>query len=172
MNNTENSTRQRILDAAIQIAKKKGIKALTQPRVAEAAGVRQSHLTYYFPRKADLLAAVLEASHQKGRALSPANADAAMKSLEALFFDPNRMRFFLGAIIEAGDENDLREALSDHASALTEEVATFFNRPKDDPAVVAFIDRLRGLGIRLLLEPKGCRKKIDLARILKECGLR
>ena len=77
----EISTRQRILDAAIRIARKSGIKALTQPRVAAAAGVRQSHLTYYFPRKADLLAAVLEASHHQGGRLRPKTATRRCASL-------------------------------------------------------------------------------------------
>lgn len=37
------------------LLKKKGIAALTQPQVARAAGIKQSHLTYYFPTRADLL---------------------------------------------------------------------------------------------------------------------
>ena len=48
--------RTRILDAALA-ALARGDE-LTQPRVARAAGVRQSHLTYYFPTITDLLQAV------------------------------------------------------------------------------------------------------------------
>ena len=170
--NSEISTRQRILDAAVRIARKSGIKALTQPQVAREAGVRQSHLTYYFPRKADLLAAVLEASHKHGRSALPKSRDEAMRFLEALFFEPNSMRFFLGAIIEASEQDDLRKALADHVATLNAEIASFFNRPSDDPAVVMFIDRLRGLAIRLLVEPKGRdRPKIHLKKIAEECGL-
>ncbi|MGJ0508963.1 MAG: TetR family transcriptional regulator [Methylocystis sp.] len=145
----EISTRERILAAAAQIAAKNGIKALTQPRVAKAAGVTQSLLTYYFPRKADLLTAVLEASHQPGPIASPRGVDEALKFLEALMFDPTRMRFFLGAVVEAGEENALRKVLGDHASALTRQIAGIFNRDDQDPAILAFIDRLRGLGIQV-----------------------
>jgi AcrR family transcriptional regulator len=169
---TEASTRERILNAAIQIASKNGIKALTQPKVAKQAGVTQSHLTYYFPRKADLLAAVLEASHQQVRRAPPVDIREALRYLESLILDANRMRFFLGAVVEAGEATELSKVLAAHAAALTTQTAGIFERQADDPAVQAFIDRIRGIGIRLLLEPKrGGRKKIDLAEIASECGL-
>ena len=43
------------------LLKERGIAALTQPQVAAAAGVKQSHLTY-FPTRADLLLGIAEAS--------------------------------------------------------------------------------------------------------------
>src|SRR5881227_2373362 len=50
--------RERILEAALSLLAESGAHELTQPRVSKAAGVRQSHLTYYFPTRADLLVAV------------------------------------------------------------------------------------------------------------------
>ncbi|WP_043879840.1 TetR/AcrR family transcriptional regulator [Azorhizobium caulinodans] len=52
--------RERVLAAAVEILRTQGLAGLTQPRVAKAAGVSQSHLTYYFPTRADLTRAVLE----------------------------------------------------------------------------------------------------------------
>lgn len=49
------STRERILLAATAVLNEEGYGALTQSRVAERAGVRQSHITYYFPARVDLL---------------------------------------------------------------------------------------------------------------------
>lgn len=170
--NTRINTRERILSAAIKIATKNGIKSLTQPKVAEQAGVTQSLLTYYFPRKADLLTAVLEASHQDGQHTPPVEIQEALRFLEALMFDAHRMRFFLGAVVEAGEAAELRKVLAEHAAALTSQIAEIFGRPSDDPAVMAFVDRLRGLGIRYLLEPKRrTGMKIDLAKIASEHGL-
>jgi AcrR family transcriptional regulator len=170
--NTEISTHQRILNAAIRIALKSGVKSLTQPKVAKAAGVTQSHLTYYFPRKADLLAAVLEASHCYGHAAPPQSRAQAMQLLEELMFDANRMRFFLGAVIEAGDDANLRKALAAHVEGLAKEIAPHFGRTADDPVVGALLDQLRGLGIRLLLEPKKrVEQKIDVPAIANELGL-
>jgi DNA-binding transcriptional regulator YbjK len=49
------NTRDRILYAAVEILNNEGFGALTQTRVAEKASVRQSHITYYFPARNDLL---------------------------------------------------------------------------------------------------------------------
>ena len=52
--------RTRLLRAALQVLHTEGILALTQTQVAAAAGLRQSHLTYYFPTRSDLLKAIVE----------------------------------------------------------------------------------------------------------------
>ena len=52
--------RSRLLCAALQVLHQQGIMALTQTNVAAAAGLRQSHLTYYFRTRADLLKAIVE----------------------------------------------------------------------------------------------------------------
>ncbi len=49
------SVRDKILTAANEIVLTLGFSALTQQSVAARAGVRQSHLTYYFPTRNDLL---------------------------------------------------------------------------------------------------------------------
>ena len=54
--------RQCLLQAALELLQTQGFSALTQARVAKLAGVRQSHLTYYFPTRNDLLKAVVEAT--------------------------------------------------------------------------------------------------------------
>ena len=54
------SVKESILEAGIALLECKGIAALTQPQVAAAAGVKQSHLTYYFPTRTDLLLAIAE----------------------------------------------------------------------------------------------------------------
>ena len=51
-------TRSRLLAAALDLVKCQGIQAMTQARVAERAGLRQSHVTYHFPTRSHLLAAV------------------------------------------------------------------------------------------------------------------
>jgi len=50
--------REQILAAALAVLRDEGYLNLTQPRVAAKAGVRQSHITYYFPTRVDLLVAV------------------------------------------------------------------------------------------------------------------
>jgi AcrR family transcriptional regulator len=50
--------RQRILDSGLAILREEGLPGFTQPRIAARSGLRQSHLTYYFPTRIELLAAV------------------------------------------------------------------------------------------------------------------
>jgi AcrR family transcriptional regulator len=55
-------TKDKILNAALDVLLKEGFPALTQTRVAEVAGVRQGLLTYHFPKRVDLLTAVVDES--------------------------------------------------------------------------------------------------------------
>jgi AcrR family transcriptional regulator len=54
------SARIRILTAGVEVLHSEGFAALTQQAVAEKAGVRQSHITYYFPTRLDLLRATAQ----------------------------------------------------------------------------------------------------------------
>lgn len=70
--------------AAIALVREQGLPKLTQPRLAKATGVSQSHLTYYFPTRADLLHAVLERAAEHQRAGVQATVAAADKGVAAL----------------------------------------------------------------------------------------
>ena len=52
--------RAKVLQAAVQLVHERGLQAVTQARVAEAAGLRQSHVTYYFPARLDLVKAIVQ----------------------------------------------------------------------------------------------------------------
>lgn len=173
----DNNVRRRILDAALDIVEAHGIMALTQPKIAKAAGLRQSHLTYYFPRKADLFAALLDASHdraaKKERTKDELDPNRAFKYLAGLMFDRRRMQFFLGVMLAASEEPELRAILAVHAGELARRAAPLFGRREDDPAVLAFIDILRGMGFRMLLEPDHVNKEeINIEMLAASFGLR
>jgi AcrR family transcriptional regulator len=162
------SVRQRILSAALDLVEQEGVDALTQPRVAKAAGLRQSHLTYYFPRKSDLLVALLQASHE--RAPRAADADPVAEAI-ALMLDRRRMRFFLAIVLGAAEEAELRPILAAHARALTERIAAAFGRSADDPAAAAFVDLMRGVGLRGLLQPETRLDTAEAERLAAALGL-
>ncbi|WP_159732727.1 TetR/AcrR family transcriptional regulator [Methylosinus sp. Ce-a6] len=170
----EISVRQRILNAALDIVEKDGVEALTQPRVAKAAGVRQSHLTYYFPRKADLFVALLQASHGRAeRDAAGGEGEDMLEALRKLMLGRGRMRFFLAIVLGASEEEELRPILAAHAQGLTSRVAAYFGREAGDPAAAGFVDRLRGLGLRALLEPGLAEiDRGELERLAAEFGLR
>jgi AcrR family transcriptional regulator len=169
---TEAGMREQILAAAQELVRTEGIKALTQPRVAKLAGIRQSHLTYYFPRKADLFLALLEFSHaQIAGPVAKGSGDLKrlVPFLKALLLDRGRSYFFFGTVLEVCDEPELRAAVAEHARGLARFVAPFFGRQADDPAVIAFVDMLRGIALRRLLEPDAAPP--DLARAAALLGL-
>lgn len=149
----DNITRQRILDAALDIIEVQGMKALTQPKIAKATGLRQSHLTYYFPRKADLFVALLEASHERAARNMPVLAPSLEDMLSRLLFDRERMRFLLAIMLEVADDRDLQAVLHGHLSGLADTVAARFGRPAGDKSVQSFVDELRGIGLRHLSDP-------------------
>lgn len=167
---SERSLRVRILDAALEIMRTEGLKRLTQPRVAAAAGIRQSHLTYYFPKKADLIVALLsdhthgKDGHAKGEHdhHDPEHIDAA---LELVAFDRRRISFFLNLIVEAENEPALRHMVHEHMTAFDAVVARAYGREVGDPDIEAFVDSLRGCGMKQVLSDAAPTLDIDgLAR--------
>lgn len=114
------TTRDRILQAAWQVLNVEGFGALTQTRVAERAGIRQSNLTYHFPSRVALLSATAEFSCA---AMQP-DFDALIASGKftlARFRDfvidevPNRSmaRLMCGLIAAADEEPEIRRWLID-----------------------------------------------------------
>ena len=109
--------RTHILDTALSLLGAHGVAYLTQPRVSKAAGVRQSHLTYYFPTRGDLMVAV--ARHSMDMIARPLLAQAQEGALTAAqvpgvlseaLTDRRRMRIMLG-LIAAADEDPQSVAL-------------------------------------------------------------
>lgn len=102
--------RSRIVEAALGLLAEGG--DLTQPRVAAAAGVRQSHLTYYFPTVTDLLQAVARHSFDKlatelgaARGRRPPSLAQGMAKATA---DKRRVRMMLGLVSAADRDASLK----------------------------------------------------------------
>ena len=162
------NTRQLILDQALAIAMEDGLQSVTQTGVAQAVGIRQSLLTYYFPRKSDLLVALLESSHQDavkprtrsgGLSDNSENPAAGLALVEKLFLDTKKMSFFLGFVGQAMDDIELKKILSQHMAVFEKELAKQLGRQAGDEAVQSFLDHLRGACLRLGLEKKTCTRK-------------
>src|ERR1041384_534887 len=100
--------RDRILEAALGLLAEGGAHQLTQPRVAKAAGVRQSHLTYYFPTRAVLLQEVARYSiEQLARQLAQAREHSPSQVARAIAggsSDKRIVRVMLG-LVSAADRD-------------------------------------------------------------------
>ena len=72
--------REKLTVAGLQVLREEGFAAFTQPRVCRQAGVRQSHLTYYFPTRTDLLVAVAERAVADRLAVIAASVDESIRA--------------------------------------------------------------------------------------------
>lgn len=106
--------RSRILAAALELLAGRGAHELTQPKVARAAGVRQSHLTYYFPTRADLMQAVarhsIEALAAELSQAAHAPAEVAQGIAQGAA-DKRRVRLMLGLVGAADRDPALKRRL-------------------------------------------------------------
>ncbi len=113
------SVRQRIVEAALNLAQTIGVQGMSQARVATAAGVRQSHLTYYFPTRADLVKATVYAIRDQmldatRNALQLSGAD--MDPIQAMrafcmreVCDLGKARLMLALLVVAEEEPSLHQ---------------------------------------------------------------
>ena len=111
------TVKESILEAGITLLESKGIAALTQPQVAAAAGIKQSHLTYYFRTRTDLLLAIAECwVTQAMEALSarvgekPEFSTLAERLAETMI-KGEPARGIIGLIVAADAEPRIRDAL-------------------------------------------------------------
>jgi AcrR family transcriptional regulator len=111
--------RQRILNAALAILAESGLRNLTQVGVANRARVRQSHLTYYFPTRDDLLEAVTARAVDGiatgfRRVATDATKGGRRQLLERLaesVADVAHMRMFVAMIVEADADPAVRQVM-------------------------------------------------------------
>lgn len=135
-------TRERILQAALAQYAELGIRGLTQPKVAKRAGVRGSHITYFFPKKADLLAAVLEASHQDSE------GPGELMSRE-------RFELLFAVTLEASRSEDAAAAVARHLDGFAAELARRYGVSEDCVEIERLVEELRGAGLRMLVGGAG-----------------
>lgn len=98
------------------ILRESGIQRLTQVAVSDEAGVRQSHLTYYFPTRHDLLEAVTARAvdgiasgvRETVQARGAAGLDAVLARLARVIADLEHMRMFIAVVVEADGDPAVR----------------------------------------------------------------
>jgi AcrR family transcriptional regulator len=155
--------RSKILDAAIELLEREGPKAFGQTRVAREAGVQQGHLTYYYPKKSDLVAGVLERLSERARVeierlvarsarLGEAERhDLFFAQIQAVMTDKKRTRILLGLIIEAQQDDELAALLAERAMGPRMVIAALMGRLPTDLDVEIALATLRGIGLQNLL---------------------
>lgn len=172
--------RERILDAALRMLGESGVRTLVQPKVAKEAGVPQGHLTYYFPKRMDLLAAVADRFVERLREDAPsllalaadtrARIDAAgrkraMAFVAKLAKDRVRTRTILGLLAAADEDAELRKQVAANAESVRGLVARLVDREVGDPEVDLALATLWGIGLMHLVFDK--RSNAETERLLE-----
>jgi AcrR family transcriptional regulator len=133
--------RDRILEAALRLLAEAGAHELTQPKVAKAAGVRQSHLTYYFPTRGELLQEVARYSIGKlaGELAHARNASLA-EGIAAAAADKRRSRVMLGLVTSADRDPAIKRRMRRFIGELRGHMAPILGAGglRNDPESVAF----------------------------------
>jgi DNA-binding transcriptional regulator YbjK len=168
--------RDKILDAAVWLLKEHGERALTQTRVAKQAGIPQGHLTYYFPKKHDLVVAVAERFAEISRndiqeffgaRTERPRADVLVEYAAQLIADRGRTRMLLAMLVVAEGEPALASVLQKNARGLRQLLSFALERESDDPTVDIVLSLLWGLGIReLVLRAGDSQEMLEKVRLL------
>ena len=137
--------RSKILQAALRLVFDAGVAALTQPRIAQAAGVRQSHLTYYFPTRAVLLEGVvqhmmegvIQGMKMVAHAHAGKGADALAKAMGEAVADPRRARVMLALVVASDEEPGIKVWLRAFIRQLRERIGQVLTEAGLDASRVA-----------------------------------
>jgi AcrR family transcriptional regulator len=125
--------KQDIINAALVVLKERGLSGFTQPRVAAEAGVRQSHLTYYFPTRVDLLSGVARAAIDRqlkavDAILGSSSHQAAAKVIANIAVRHENTRVIMALAQAADQEPTLREIFRDLADGIILRVRKLFEQ--------------------------------------------
>jgi AcrR family transcriptional regulator len=150
--------RERILAAAVELLRERGVQHFSQIQVAKAAGLEQGHLTYFFPRRRDLLAAVArahgDATHAEAVAIAGRGEGARSGGaglIRRLAHDRARTRMWLGLLVEADGDASLRSSLVANTRVVRAALAELMGRPEDALDVAVALYALWGVAIAHLL---------------------
>lgn len=163
--------RTRILESALALLGESGVAELTQPKVSRAAGISQSHLTYYFPTRADLLLAV--ARHAVGEVMArlhetvarSGSAERGAGVLVAALTDKRNIRVMLGLVVASDADRkiktELRQLVKDVRGVLAREIRAMGGEV-DDQAVAALHATAVGLAVlNLARDNEESRRDVD-----------
>jgi AcrR family transcriptional regulator len=150
------TVKETILEAGLSLLRKRGVSALTQPQVAKAAGLKQSHLTYYFPTRTDLHLAIAEYTVDSILAELGARLEERPdeKTLAAVIRQ-NLMeglppRVLLGLIVAADKDPAIHEALNrliSHVRGALQSLLKKSGLASDDDAALMFHATMVGLAV-------------------------
>jgi AcrR family transcriptional regulator len=115
--------RQDIINASLVVLRASGFSGFTQPRVAAEVGLRQSHLTYYFPTRVDLLTGVARVAIDRqlvavDHILAASSVREAAKAIANVAVRHENTRVIMALVQAADQEPALRELFHELADGI------------------------------------------------------
>jgi AcrR family transcriptional regulator len=115
--------RQDIINASLAVLRESGYSGFTQPRIAAKVGLRQSHLTYYFPTRVDLLTGVARVAIDRQLAavdgvVGASSVPAAAKAIANVAVRHENTRVIMALVQAADQEPVLRELFHELADGI------------------------------------------------------
>lgn len=159
MNQAKKGLRERIILAALDLLAQGGLKRLAQTQVANAVGIPQGHLTYYFPHKIDLMVAVarrafeqiadiIDESGLAGQRLPESMRQRLIDFIVGLIRDGGRTRMMLALFVAAEEVPALRQLVKAHASGVRTTLAQAIGIDPDSAEADVALAILWGLGLQ------------------------
>lgn len=164
------STRELILESAHKILETSGIRALTQPAVAKLVGISQGQLTYHFQKRDDLMLGLTAFAIDKIADFlwlhqASIHSRSFSKLLELLLGNmrsSSHTRTFVGLIVEADENPNVRASLLELAQKVRKLIAAGLQVEDDDPVVSISHAQIIGFSIMLFMQrDKKLRKKLE-----------
>ena len=158
MSPAEIALRERLVLAAIGLIREHGLAGLTQPKVAKAAGISQSHLTYYFPTRRALLTTVLDrtatdqlAGVEQAMRAASSNPKKLADAMGVAFEKAENSRVLISFALAASEDADVRAIFERLTRGIRGEVADAADRIgiPADARTVALVHAL-GVGLSVL----------------------
>jgi len=164
-----------ILEAALTLLADHGVSKLTQPGVARAAGIRQSHLTYYFPTRADLLKATALYSIESMIGMLSRRALDGKLSRELLsqiasemVGDKRRARVVLGLVVTSDEDREIKIFLRDFVERVRAgigRVVELLGLPADPDRIALFHTLMVGAAVLHLARDNAASRRESAAMV-------
>ena len=162
MGRPASDVREQIVTAAVELLRAHGVRAVVQTRVAEDAGVPQGHLTYYFPKKSDLLVAVARRFREdsakevvrffgSSRSQTGSREERLLGVVRTMSEDRERTRALVGLMLESERHTALREELLIGVREIRQFLASVLGKTEPDADVDVLLALYWGLGIQHLV---------------------
>lgn len=161
------STRDKILKAALSLLENSGVKGLTQPAVAKLVGIPQGQLTYHFKHRADLILAVTD-SAMDGIAeylwthhpeLASRSFSKMISLVMELMQSKTRIRALLGLIVEADESDEVLSKLKRQGDKVRSLIAAAFQLDDLAPEITISHSIMIGFAIMFFLEANKEKRK-------------